>query len=47
MRAPCWFDACMYRSVAEFIDNETYKEVAIVEKSIVKQCVSCVGSVSK
>ena len=32
-------------SVAEFIDNETYKEVAIVEKSVVKQCVSCVGSV--
>ena len=24
---------------------ETYKEVAIAEKSVVKQCVSCVGSV--
>ena len=23
---------------------ETYKEVAIAEKSVVKQCVSCVGS---
>jgi hypothetical protein len=31
--------------VRKYIDNETYKEVAIVEKSVVKQCVSCAGSV--
>ena len=44
----CWFTwdvLCTRECAHQYIDNETYKEVAIVEKSVVKQCVSCVGSV--